>query len=136
MHPVNSPHLTRLVVDAAARAQTVGDASQPSFYDVLKADPAHNLIMRAVEMDKEGVTKAMLQKKMPVTALVPTDTVCAADNQQQQQQQQQRRWPTGSTSPHKGSSSSREGCCRSLQPRRDTESICSSSGSSQHGSGT
>jgi hypothetical protein len=26
-------------------------------------------------MDKEGVTKAMLQKNMPVTALVPTDTV-------------------------------------------------------------
>ncbi|WIA19017.1 hypothetical protein OEZ85_003678 [Tetradesmus obliquus] len=62
------------VAATVARAQSVGGASQPSFYDVLKADPAHKLIMRAVEMDKEGVTKAMLQKKMPVTALVPTDT--------------------------------------------------------------
>lgn len=53
----------------------VAQTENPSFYDVLKADPSHKLIMKAVDMDKEGKTKELLMKKLPVTALVPTDSV-------------------------------------------------------------
>jgi hypothetical protein len=44
-----------------------------SFYNALKADPAHKLIAQAVDADPK--IKAMLQKPMSVTAFVPTDAV-------------------------------------------------------------
>lgn len=48
-----------------------------SFYDALKKDPAHRLIVKAIDADKEGTTKQLLNSDVPVTALVPTDAVSA-----------------------------------------------------------
>ncbi len=46
-----------------------------TFYDVLKADPQHRMIMRAVDADPAGKMKLMLQDTVPVTAFVPVDSV-------------------------------------------------------------
>lgn len=46
-----------------------------TFYDVLKADPQHKLIMKAVDADPAGTMKKMLQDTAPVTAFVPVDKV-------------------------------------------------------------
>lgn len=48
-----------------------------TFYDVLKADPQHKLIMRAVDADPDGKMKQLLQDTVPVTAFVPVDSVSA-----------------------------------------------------------
>lgn len=53
-----------------------GHTHASTFYDVLKADPQHKLIMRAVDSDPEGRMKRMLQDTVPVTAFVPVDSVC------------------------------------------------------------
>lgn len=50
-------------------------AQAPTFYDVLKKDPLHRLIIRAVDADPQGIAKRLLTQTMPVTALVPTDSV-------------------------------------------------------------
>jgi hypothetical protein len=59
-------------VGAQAGAQAGGQAT---FYDILKADPSHKLIMRAVDSDPAGKLKALLQQQVPITAFVPTDSV-------------------------------------------------------------
>lgn len=46
-----------------------------TFYDAIKKDPAHKLIMKAIDADTTGETKRLLTHNMPVTALVPTDAV-------------------------------------------------------------
>jgi hypothetical protein len=63
---------------AAAVAHTRGQ----TFYDVLKADPQHKLIMKAVDADPEGKMKQMLQDTAPVTAFVPIDKVRLAGHHQ------------------------------------------------------
>lgn len=68
-----------MVLHAAAVAHTRGQ----TFYDVLKADPQHKLIMKAVDADPDGKMKQMLQDTAPVTAFVPVDKVraCACHHQ-------------------------------------------------------
>lgn len=59
----------------------VSQAWAQTFYDVLKADPQHKLIMKAVDADPEGKMKQMLQDTAPVTAFVPIDKVIPATAQ-------------------------------------------------------
>lgn len=56
-------------------APAVAVAQTQTFYDALKKDPLHRLIIRAVDADPQGIAKKLLTQTMPVTALVPTDSV-------------------------------------------------------------
>lgn len=47
-----------------------------TMYDALKKNPAHGLLIRAIDDDKDGSMKALLQKRdEPITALVPNNAV-------------------------------------------------------------
>lgn len=59
-----------ILIAAVAAVQ----AQQQTFLDVLRNDPAHKLIVRAIDADKEGKIKEMLTRRMPITVLVPTDS--------------------------------------------------------------
>jgi uncharacterized surface protein with fasciclin (FAS1) repeats len=65
-------NLAQVSMAAAAGSQS---ENTPSFYDVLRADRTHRLIVQAIDSDTAGKTKALLEMKAPVTVFVPTDSV-------------------------------------------------------------
>lgn len=51
-------------------------AQATTMYDALKKNPAHKLLMLAIDEDKDGSLKRLLQKRdEPITALVPNTAV-------------------------------------------------------------